>query len=179
MASAMELRLKQRAVIEFLTAEGCSPTVIHSRMKAVYGHSCVDRSTVARWANNVKDSDPSESSVHDQPRSGRPLSATDTEHQMQVDELIRSNRRIKQKDISNQVGISQERVHHIICDILLYRRVCARWVPRMLTPELKQQRKVMCQQLLARYDDEGDDFLQQIVTGDESWAHHYDPESKH
>ena len=29
--------LKQRSVIEFLTAEGCSAVVIHKRMKAVYG----------------------------------------------------------------------------------------------------------------------------------------------
>lgn len=174
----MDLRLKQRAVIEFLSAEGCSATAIHFRMKAVYGNSCVDRSTVARWAKTLKDLDPCESSVLDHPRSGRPLSASDPEHQTQVDELIRSNRRIKQKDISNKVGISQDRVHHILTNLLQYRRVCARWVPRMLTPEMKHQRKVMCEQLLARYEDEGDAFIQQIVTGDESWVHHYDPESK-
>jgi len=31
---------------------------------------------------------------------------------------------------------------------------------------------------LARYREEGDNFLQQIVTGDETWIHHYEPESK-
>ncbi|UYV76704.1 hypothetical protein LAZ67_14001830 [Cordylochernes scorpioides] len=33
--------------------------------------------------------------------------------------------------------------------------------------------------LLKRYEEEGDHFLGQIVTGDESWCYHYDPSTKH
>jgi hypothetical protein len=33
-------------------------------------------------------------------------------------------------------------------------------------------------QRLLRYADEGEDMLNRIVTGDESWVHHYQPESK-
>ncbi|GFO49450.1 transposase [Plakobranchus ocellatus] len=36
----------------------------------------------------------------------------------------------------------------------------------------------MCTQLLERYNAEGEAFLQRILTGDESWVYHYDPESK-
>ncbi|UYV85012.1 hypothetical protein LAZ67_X004251 [Cordylochernes scorpioides] len=32
--------------------------------------------------------------------------------------------------------------------------------------------------LLKRYEEEGDHFLEQIVTGDESWCYHYDPSTK-
>ncbi|UYV67572.1 hypothetical protein LAZ67_5001256 [Cordylochernes scorpioides] len=32
--------------------------------------------------------------------------------------------------------------------------------------------------LLKRYEEEGDHFLDQIVTGDESWCYHYDPSTK-
>jgi hypothetical protein len=35
-----------------------------------------------------------------------------------------------------------------------------------------------CEQLLQRYRDEGDDFVLNIVTGDESLVHRYDPEEK-
>ena len=76
MASSMDLRLKQRAVIEFLTAEGCSPIEIYSRMKAVYGEMCLDVSTVRRWTWRSREENPSESTVHDQARTGRPLSAS-------------------------------------------------------------------------------------------------------
>ena len=178
MASSMDLRLKQRAVIEFLTAEGCSPIEIFYRMKAVYGEMCLDVSTVRRWTRRSREENPSESTVHDQARSGRPLSASDSKHQSRVDQLIRENRRVKQIDISIEIGISQERVHHIITNLLGYRKVSARWVPRMLTPQIKLQRVQISRELLVKFDEDGKDFLRQIVTGDESWVHHYDPESK-
>jgi hypothetical protein len=46
----MSTRLKQRAVIEFLSAENMMPTEIHRRLQAVYGENTVNRTTVNRWA---------------------------------------------------------------------------------------------------------------------------------
>ncbi|GFR95722.1 histone-lysine N-methyltransferase SETMAR [Elysia marginata] len=66
----------------------------------------------------------------------------------------------------------------MIVDILGYRKVSARWRPRMLTDEMKMQRKTTCAELLEHYKEEGEEFIQRIVTGDESWVHHHDPESK-
>ena len=43
---------------------------------------------------------------------------------------------------------------------------------------MKLQRVQICRELLAKFDEDGEDFLRQIVSGDESWVHHYDPESK-
>ena len=43
-----DVRFKQRAVIEFLTAEKVPPIKIYRRMQAVYGDQCVDVSTVRR-----------------------------------------------------------------------------------------------------------------------------------
>ena len=37
MATSNDLLIKQRSVIEFLAAEGCSAANIHARMKTVYG----------------------------------------------------------------------------------------------------------------------------------------------
>ena len=62
--------------------------------------------------------------------------------------------------------------------LLGYRKVSARWVPRQLTLEMKMQRKEMCIHLMKRYNKEGEAFLERVVTGDESWVHHFDPESK-
>ena len=53
-----------------------------------------------------------------------------------------------------------------------------RWVPKELTEECKRRRLDVCSRHLAHYREEGDNFLQQIVTGDETWIHHYEPESK-
>jgi hypothetical protein len=39
-------------------------------------------------------------------------------------------------------------------------------------------RTALSLQHLLRYADEGEDMLNMIVTGDESWVHHYQPESE-
>jgi histone-lysine N-methyltransferase SETMAR len=64
-------------------------------------------------------------------------------------------------------------------DRLGFHKVCARWVPRILTPQHKMQRMGLALQHLNRYHDEGHNMLARIVTGDESWVHHYQPETKH
>ena len=46
----MSTRLKQRAVIEFLSAENITPAEIHRRLQAVYGEDTVNRTIVNRWA---------------------------------------------------------------------------------------------------------------------------------
>jgi hypothetical protein len=50
--------------------------------------------------------------------------------------------------------------------------------------ELKDREKMnrmslSLQHLILRYADKGEDVLNRIVTGDESWVYHYQPESKH
>jgi len=66
-----------------------------------------------------------------------------------------------------------------IIDALGYSTVCARWVPRSLTTEHRRQRKAICSELLECFDAEGGGcFLSRIVTGDKTWAHHYELEMK-
>ena len=40
--------MKERSVIECLTAEGCSAVVTHKRMKAVYGDACLTEGKVRK-----------------------------------------------------------------------------------------------------------------------------------
>ncbi|GFO14731.1 transposase [Plakobranchus ocellatus] len=139
---------------------------------------CAFQTAVRKWVRIFKGEDPRERILRDRKRSGRPLSASVTAHQEKVDCMIRANRRVKQKEIANAIGISKEQVHHIVTTVLGYRKDFAGWVPRQLTVEMKAQRKDMCTQLLERYNAEGEAFLQRILTGDESWVNHFDPECK-
>ena len=50
-----DVRFKQHAVIEFLTAEKVPPIKIHRRMQAVYGDQFVDVSRVMGWVRRFKD----------------------------------------------------------------------------------------------------------------------------
>jgi hypothetical protein len=44
--------------------------------------------------------------------------------------------------------------------------------------EHKHKRLDICSRHLVCYREEVDNFLQRIVTGDETWVHHYQPETK-
>jgi histone-lysine N-methyltransferase SETMAR len=57
------------------------------------------------------------------------------------------------------------------------RRVAAKFVPRLLTPEQKEHRVAVCQDLRERATD-NPSFTSRIITGDESWVYGYDPETK-
>ncbi|GFN94946.1 histone-lysine N-methyltransferase SETMAR [Plakobranchus ocellatus] len=159
-------------------AKGCTAANIHARMKTVYAEMCISDCAIRKWVRIFKGEEPRETILRDRQCSGRPLSASDTAHREKVDCMIKAHRRVKQREIADEVGISKERVHHIVTTVLGYRKVSARLVPRQLTVEIKAQRKDMYTQLLDRYNAEGKAFLQHILTGDESWVHHYDPECK-
>jgi hypothetical protein len=90
---------------------------------------------------------------------------------------IRNDRRTTTRELEAILDIGKVSVDKIIHQ-LGYSKVCARRVPRSLTEEHKEQRKIICSELLARYEAEGDDFLSTIITGNETWIHHFEPETK-
>ena len=48
----------------------------------------------------------------------------------------------------------------------------------MLTDDQKKTQLVISRHLLSHYEDDPGDFIEQVVTQDETWGHHFDPESK-
>ncbi|KAJ0176595.1 hypothetical protein K1T71_007774 [Dendrolimus kikuchii] len=58
------------------------------------------------------------------------------------------------------------------------RKVFARWVPRMLTGSQKLNRLDISKILLDKFQEDSENFLSRFVTMDETWIHHFDPETK-
>ena len=54
-----------------------------------------------------------------------------------VEKVIREKRRVTVKEVASLLDISVGSVHHIIHDELKFQNVCARWVPKRLTPEMR------------------------------------------
>jgi hypothetical protein len=79
------------------------PTDIHRCLKAVYGENNVDRTTVNHWAIKFREYEPGHANTVDQPCSGRAVSMTDDKHQKQVDELIKNDYYITQKQIADRL----------------------------------------------------------------------------
>jgi hypothetical protein len=57
------------------------------------------------------------------------------------------------------------------------RRVAAKFVPRLLTPEQKEHRVAICHELRQLAMDDPF-FMSRVITGDETWFCGYDPETK-
>jgi len=75
------------------------------------------------------------------------------------------------------VNVSYGTVQTILtCDLNMH-CVAAKFVPRLLTPKQKERRLTICQELRQRAVDDPT-FMSRIITGDESWAYGYDPETK-
>ena len=75
-----------------------------------------------------------------------------------MDEIIQDDRHVTVDTIARTTGLGHNAVQEMI-ESLGYREVCARWVPRLLTEDHKDQRKAITSELLRRYRHEGDDFL--------------------
>ena len=167
--------IEQRSIVKFLTNEGIKPSEILIRMQVQFGDKCLSKSTIYLWHDKFKNG---HTNVCDSEREGRPSTSTDDLHCSQVNDEIKQNRRIKIDDIAKKYEISHGSVSEIIHNILKYHKVSSRWVPRQLTDVHKQNRVMVSQGHLSRYIKDKNIFLNSIITCDETWLHHFEPESK-
>lgn len=167
-------KIEIRAVIKYLCLKGMSPKDIHEDFMDTLGKESPSYSTVKKWAAEFKRG---RESIKDDERPGRPKEATNEETAKAVHDLVMQDRRRDLRSIAEEVGISYGSVQAILTDVYGMSKVSARWVPRQLTDDQKRARLDISRYLLSRYDDEPD-FIDRIVTQDETWVHHFDPESK-
>jgi len=154
-----------RAVIRCLHAERQSAVEIHLRLCRVYGDNVMGDSDVREWCKKFRDG---RTDVHDEGGQGRHSTVTD-ELLQKVDKCVRGNRRFTISELSEGFPqISRPTLCRIITDRLGYHKFCARWVPKQLTYLHKTQRIGSALTFLQRYWEEGDEFLDRIMTGDET-----------
>ena len=72
--------------------------------------------------------------------------------------------------------VSKTTIHEDVTEKLGYRKLCARWVPKMLTDNHKMKQMGSALKFLICCTQEGDEFLDSIVTGDGTWIFHHTPE---
>jgi len=147
---------------------------IHHLMLAHYGQSTVSQRKVYEWVERFKSG---RTCVTDEGCSGRPSTSRTQDHIDRADAMIREDRQITVSEVVAHLDISYGSTYGILEDDLGYRKVCAQWVPKGLTVVHKRQRVVLVTQFVRRYEEEPS-ILERIVTGDKTWVHHCDPESK-
>jgi len=148
---------------------------IHAILTETLGEHAPSYATVKNWVAQFKHGD---FSTCDAPRLGRPKTVTTPEIIDQIHELILEDRRISAKSIFEQLGISHERIGFIIHEDVDKRKLSAKWVPKCLNADQKCQWCHSSEQLLEFFRCNPNDFLLWLVTMEETWLYHYDPETK-
>ena len=141
----------------------------------VYGDSSPSFSTIKKWAAEFKRG---RTSLEDDSREGRLKSATTPEIIKQVHNMLLDDWWMKVHEIAETIGISQERVGYILPEELNTKKLCARWVPQLLTADQKHTHVKISEQCMERFNKNKTDFVHRVITIDETWIHHYTPESK-
>ena len=92
--------------------------------------------------------------------------------------LIEEDARYTVQEIEELSGVHSSSVLKILREQLGLRKICARWVPHLLTEEQKQSRLRLVSQVIEKYDKCDPHRLEEIITSDETWIYHFQADSK-
>ncbi|XP_065301834.1 protein GVQW3-like [Dermacentor albipictus] len=170
----MAERLEQRNCIKFCQKLGDSQAEIIRKIQTAFGDGAKSSTRIREWYIRFKDF---RTSVESEPRSGRQSTCRNDQVIAEVNAVVMHDRRVTTREIAEEVGISTFSAHSIMTEDLAMKRVAAKFVPKLLTVEQKQLR-VEVSQDIPHSTNSDPDFMNTIITGDESWLYGYDPETK-
>lgn len=154
---------------------GIEPKLIYNEICRVYGENEVSYQLVKRWISKFQSG---VYAVKDAPRSGRRVSVMTPKIIKKVSEIVSSEARYTGKQIASMAGISEGTARKILKHKLGLKRKTARWIPHLLTDGQKRQRVLIAKKLLKMYSNFDRRLLVDIVTGDETWVHFFEPQRK-
>ena len=148
---------------------------IFNELCGIYGPQTISMRTVFRWVKAFK---AGKFSVEDDTRPGRPKTFVTKANIAAVKIVVEQDARLSVKDIVSCIGISEGSVQIILKKRLDLRKVCARWVPHLLTEEQKTQRLKCDRELLKTYKGCNTRVISNLLTGDETWVHMFEPKRR-
>ncbi|UYV68865.1 hypothetical protein LAZ67_6001340 [Cordylochernes scorpioides] len=167
-------KMDQRTCIKFCVKNEIKCADAFRMLTVAYGEATLDRSNVYRWYKMFSEG---REDVNNEERAGRPSTSTTDEKINEVEKMILANRRITVRELAEDLNISIGSCHSIFINDLGMRRVAAKFVPKLLNCDQKQQRMNIANEMLDSVRDDPN-LLQRVITGDEAWVYGYDVETK-
>jgi histone-lysine N-methyltransferase SETMAR len=122
-------------VFRFLSTKNIRPTKIRCQLVEVYGEGVMNKGNVCKWCCLFNGG---RADVHNEAQSGR-LSVITEDLKGRVDAHVCESGRFTIDELHEVFPyVSQSFLYETVIVQLQYRKICARWVPRMLTDEHKQ-----------------------------------------
>jgi len=112
------------------------PAEIHKQIIAVCGN-VMNRQSVTKWCCEFSEG---RTDAHDEQRGARPSLISDDLLQ-EIEGEIHAYRRVTIRELHHIIPeVSKTTIHKIVKEILGYRKLCVRWVPKILTDDHKTKR---------------------------------------
>ena len=170
----MDQRNEQRVCIKLCAKLGKSATETLKMIQQSFGNQSLSLTQVFQWYTRLKTG---RTSVDDGEHTGRTTSCPTPETVAWIQEFIRQHWRRTIRDIAEEVEVGYGTCQRVLTEELGMHPVAAKFVPRILTADQKQQRVNVCTGLRQLASDD-ETFLSRVITGNESWVYGYDAETK-
>jgi hypothetical protein len=139
----MDVKQKQRTVIEFLLLEGCEDDGIVLRLQNAYGRDTYCRAPMFKRMNEIL------RGKEEFRNEGRPRRRYRYEMDVALRSILRDDPNTSLRTMADTLPISPEMVRTHMSRIN-YTLKYLRWIPHALTSELKQVHFDLCLQLLPK-----------------------------
>ena len=118
-----------RYVLQYFHLKDLSPTNVKAELDSTLRVSTPSFTTIKYCVAEFKRSC---TSCQDEHRNGRPNEVTTTEMVKKIDKIVLDGCRLKVRELADMVGISKLAAYCILTKNLNMRKLCAKWVPRLL-----------------------------------------------
>ena len=146
---------------------------IFNELCGIYGPQTISMRTVFRWVKAFK---AGKFSVEDDTHPGRPKTSVTQANIDAVKIVVEQDARLSVKDIASCTDISEGSMQTILKKHLDLRKVCAKWVPHLLTEKQKTQCLKCVRELLKTYKVSNSRVISNLLTGDETWVNMFEPQ---
>lgn len=167
--------VEQRIFLKFCFLLKYSNGVSHSLLHKAVGKNALNLRSVENWMKSYKEG---RTSAEDACRSGRPESSSTEEIRQAIQEALSETRRWSIDKLSARVGAPPSTVRLILTKDLGLIKKISRWVPHVMSEELRDFRYQTAQNNLAWYKHRPG-MVSKIVCIDESYVEFYTPLQKH
>ena len=140
---------EQRVYCKIRARLGFPPIEFHADLQKLYGNGALKYATVCKWVLCFNDG---RESVKNDPWVGRPVSVLTEKNVVTVKTLIEEDEHYTVQEIEELSDIHSSSFLKILRERLGLRKICARWVPHLLTDEQKQSRVRLASQVIEKYD---------------------------